>query len=169
MNTQNFTKKSIEAIQNAQQIAISNQNNQIESLHLLYALLTQEQGLIPQLLTKMNVSIGSMLESVSKDMAKLPKVSGPGREVDKAYVSSEVDKVLNESERIAKKMSDEYISVEHIMLALMSESTGYCETILKAYGVDKKPFETVLMGMRGNTHVTSEEPEGAYDVLNKYG
>ncbi len=130
MNAQNFTKKSIEAIQSAQQSAISNQNNQIESLHLLYALLTQEQGLIPHLLTKMNVSVSSMTQSVSEDIAKLPRVSGPGRELDKVYVSSEVDKVLSESEKIAKSMSDEYISVEHIMLALIEVSSGYCEKLL---------------------------------------
>ncbi|QEH69149.1 ATP-dependent chaperone ClpB [Cellulosilyticum sp. WCF-2] len=169
MNAQNFTKKSIEAIQSAQQSAISNQNNQIESLHLLYALLTQEQGLIPHLLTKMNVSVSSMTQSVSEDIAKLPRVSGPGRELDKVYVSSEVDKVLSESEKIAKSMSDEYISVEHIMLALIEVSSGYCEKLLKAYGIAKKPFMAVLAEIRGNTHVTSEEPEGTYDVLNKYG
>ena len=169
MNAQNFTKKSIEAIQSAQQSAISNQNNQIESLHLLYALLTQEQGLIPHLLTKMNVSVSSMTQSVSEDIAKLPRVSGPGRELDKVYVSSEVDKILSESEKIAKSMSDEYISVEHIMLALIEVSSGYCEKLLKAYGIAKKPFMAVLTEIRGNTHVTSEEPEGTYDVLNKYG
>ncbi len=169
MNAQNFTKKSIEAIQSAQQSAISNQNNQIESLHLLYALLTQEQGLIPHLLTKMNVSVSSMTQSVSEDIAKLPRVSGPGRELDKVYVSSEVDKVLSESEKIAKSMSDEYISVEHIMLALIEVSSGYCDKLLKAYGIAKKPFMAVLTEIRGNTHVTSEEPEGTYDVLNKYG
>lgn len=169
MNAQNFTKKSIEAIQSAQQSAISNQNNQIESLHLLYALLTQEQGLIPHLLTKMNVSVSSMTQSVSEDIAKLPRVSGPGRELDKVYVSSEVDKILSESEKIAKSMSDEYISVEHIMLALIEVSSGYCEKLLKAYGISKKLFMAVLTEIRGNTHVTSEEPEGTYDVLNKYG
>lgn len=169
MNAQNFTKKSIEAIQSAQQSAISNQNNQIESLHLLYALLTQEQGLIPHLLTKMNVSVSSMTQSVSEDIAKLPRVSGPGRELDKVYVSSEVDKILSESEKIAKSMSDEYISIEHIMLALIEVSSGYCEKLLKAYGIAKKPFMAVLTEIRGNTHVTSEEPEGTYDVLNKYG
>ncbi len=169
MNAQNFTKKSIEAIQSAQQIAISNQNNQIESLHLLYALLTQEQGLIPQLLTKMNINVSSMTQSVSDDISKLPRVSGPGRELDKVYVSSEVDKVLSQSEKIAKSMSDDYISVEHIMLALIETSSSYCEKILKSYGVTKKPFMNVLTEIRGNTHVTSEEPEGTYDVLNKYG
>ena len=169
MSTQNFTKKSIEAIHNAQQIAISNQNNQIETLHLLYALMVQEQGLIPQLLTKMNVSVGSMVESVVEEIKKLPRVTGPGRELDKVYVSSEVDKVFNESDKIAKGMSDEYISVEHIMLALISVSKGACEKILKAYDVTKKSIESVLITIRGNTHVTSEEPEATYDVLSKYG
>lgn len=169
MNGQNFTKKSIEAIQSAQQVAISYQNNQIEPLHLMYALLTQNQGLIPQILTKMNVQVESMTQSVGEAIAKLPRVSGPGRELDKVYVSSEMDKVLQRSEKVAHKMQDEYISVEHLMVALIESGTGELQKIFSAYAIDKKQFMNVLKEIRGNMHVTSEEPEGTYDVLNKYG
>lgn len=169
MNGQNFTKKSIEAIQNAQQMAISYQNNQIEPLHLMYALLTQPQGLIPQILTKMNVQVEDMVQSVGEAIGKLPRVSGSGRELDKVYVSSETDKVLSESEKIAQRMQDEYVSVEHLMMGLLEVAPGETGKILKAFSIDKKAFKEILKQIRGNAHVTSEEPEGTYDVLNKYG
>ncbi|MBE6022289.1 MAG: ATP-dependent chaperone ClpB [Cellulosilyticum sp.] len=169
MNGQNFTKKSMEAIQNAQQMAISYQNNQIEPLHLLYSLLTQSQGLIPQILTKMNVNVEAMTQSVGEAISRLPRVSGPGRELDKVYVSSETDRALSQSERLAQKMQDEYISVEHLMLGLIETATGEMGKILGAYAIDKKNFMNILKEIRGNMHVTSEEPEGTYDVLNKYG
>lgn len=169
MNGQNFTKKSIEAIQNAQQLAISYQNNQIEPLHLLQALLTQEQGLIPQIFTKMNVNVSAMTQSVNEAIQKLPRVSGPGRELDKVYVSSETDQVLNKSENLAKKMQDEYVSVEHLMMGIIETANGTIKSILEAFSINKKNFMEVLKEIRGNMHVTSEEPEETYDVLNKYG
>ncbi|WP_054743674.1 ATP-dependent chaperone ClpB [Cellulosilyticum ruminicola] len=169
MNTQKFTKRSIEAITRAQQIGMEHQNNQIEQVHLVYALLTQEQGLIPQLMTKMNVSIEDMLQSVVEVINRLPRVSGPGREFDKIYVSTSVDGALNYSEKIADKMQDEYISVEHIMLALIEKADYELDKILKAYHITAKSFKEVLSEVRGSSRVTSEEPEGTYDVLNKYG
>ena len=169
MNGQNFTKRSIEAIQNAQQMAISYQNNQIEPLHLAYALLTQEQGLIPQVLTKMNINVSAMVQSVGEAINKLPRVSGPGREMDKVYVSNSMEKALNQSEQLAKKMQDQYISVEHLMFGLIETASGELQKILSAFAIHKKDFLAVVKEMRGNMHVMSEEPEGAYDVLNKYG
>lgn len=169
MNGQNYTKRSIEAIQSAQQMAINYQNNQIEPLHLVYTLLTQEQGLIPQVLTKMNVNVGAMTQAVGEAISRLPKVSGPGRELDKVYVSSETEKALHKSEGLAKKMQDEYISVEHLMLALIETASGELSKILTSFAVNKKDFMAVVKEMRGNMRVTSEEPEGTYDVLNKYG
>lgn len=169
MNGQNYTKRSIEAIQNAQKMAINYQNNQIETLHLLYTLLTQEQGLIPQVLTKMNVNVSAITQTVGEAISKLPRVSGPGRELDKVYVSSETEKALNKSEDLAKKMQDEYVSVEHLMLGLMEIASGELSKILSAFAVNKKDFMAVVKEIRGNMHVTSEEPEGTYDVLNKYG
>lgn len=169
MNGQNYTKRSIEAIQSAQQMAINYQNNQIEPLHLVYALLTQEQGLIPQVLTKMNVNIGAITQAVGEAISRLPKVSGPGRELDKVYVSSETEKALHKSQDLAKKMQDEYISVEHLMLALIETASGELSRILTSFAVNKKDFMAVVKEIRGNMRVTSEEPEGTYDVLNKYG
>lgn len=169
MNGQNYTKRSIEAIQNAQKMAINYQNNQIETLHLLYTLLTQEQGLIPQVLTKMNVNISAITQAVGEAISKLPRVSGPGRELDKVYVSSETEKALNKSEALAKKMQDEYVSVEHLMLGLIEAASGELSRILSAFAINKKDFMAVVKEIRGNMHVTSEEPEGTYDVLNKYG
>ena len=169
MNGQNFTQKSVEAIQTAQQMAIQYQNNQIEPLHLLYALLTQNQGLIPQILTKMNVNVEALTQSVGQSMSQLPRVSGPGREMDKVYVSSETDQVLSQSNQIASKMSDTYISVEHLMLALIEKASGTTKKLLEAYDVNKKNFMAVLKEIRGNMHVTNEMPEETYDVLNKYG
>ena len=169
MNGQNYTKRSIEAIQNAQKMAINYQNNQIETLHLLYTLLTQEQGLIPQVLTKMNVNISAITQAVGEAISKLPRVSGPGRELDKVYVSSETEKALNKSEALAKKMQDEYVSVEHLMLGLIETASGELSRILSAFAINKKDFMAVVKEIRGNMHVTSEEPEGTYDVLNKYG
>ena len=169
MNGQNFTQKSAEAIQTAQQMAIQYQNNQIEPLHLLYALLTQNQGLIPQILTKMNVNVDALIQSVGQSMSQLPRVSGPGREMDKVYVSSETDQVLGQSYQIANKMSDSYVSVEHLMLALIEKASGTTKKLLEAYDVNKKNFMAILKEIRGNMHVTSEMPEETYDVLNKYG
>ena len=169
MNGQNFTKRSIEAIQNAQQMAINYQNNQIDPLHLAYTLLTQEQGLIPQVLTKMNINTSAMIQTIGEAISKLPQVSGPGRELDKVYISSETEKVLSKSEVLAKKMQDEYISVEHLMLALIEAASGEWKRILSAFAISKKDFLDIVNEMRGNRHVTSEEPEATYDVLNKYG
>ena len=169
MNGQNFTKRSIEAIQNAQQMAINYQNNQIDPLHLAYTLLTQEQGLIPQVLTKMNINTSAMIQTIGEAISKLPQVSGPGRELDKVYISSETEKVLSKSEVLAKKMQDEYISVEHLMLGLIEAASGEWKRILSAFAISKKDFLDIVNEMRGNRHVTSEEPEATYDVLNKYG
>lgn len=169
MNGQNYTKRSIEAIQSAQQMAINYQNNQIEPLHLLYTLLTQEQGLIPQVLTKLNVNVSAMTQSVGEAISRLPKVSGPGKELDKVYVSSETEKILNKSENLAKKMQDEYVSVEHLMIALIEVASGELSKILTAFAINKKDFMAVVKEMRGNMRVTSEEPESTYDVLTKYG
>ena len=169
MNGQNYTKRSIEAIQSAQQMAINYQNNQIEPLHLLYTLLTQEQGLIPQVLTKLNVNVSAMTQSVGEAISRLPKISGPGKELDKVYVSSETEKILNKSENLAKKMQDEYVSVEHLMIALIEVASGELSKILTAFAINKKDFMAVVKEMRGNMRVTSEEPESTYDVLTKYG
>ncbi len=116
MNAQNYTQKSLEAIQAAQKLTIENQNQQIEQIHLLAALLRQENGLVPQLLKKMGLTLESLEAAVDAELNKLPRVTGSGREADKYYVARAVDTALNQAEDIAKQMKDEYVSVEHLFL-----------------------------------------------------
>ena len=119
MNAQKLTQKSMEALQQAQSLALEYQHMQIEPLHLAHALLSQENGLIPQLVAKMNVQPAALLQSVEKELQKMPGVSGPGREPDKIYVSRDTDRVLSEAEKAAQRMKDDFVSVEHLFLALL--------------------------------------------------
>ena len=122
MNPNIFTQKSLEAVSAAQTIALSAQNMQIEEIHLLLALLEQEDGLIPQIITKMGKDPTAFEKAAQSEAAKIPGVSGPGREAGKIYVSADVDLVLNDAEKIAKSMTDEYVSVEHLFLALIDRA-----------------------------------------------
>ena len=131
MNAQKFTKKALEAVQAAQSIAIENQNMQIMPEHLLYALVDQEGGLIPQLLKKSGVDTDNMLALLDSAIGKIPAVSGSGREPDKIYISPITDKIFNEAERLANSMRDEYVSVEHIMLAVFDHATHEIKNILE--------------------------------------
>lgn len=169
MNMQKFTKKSLEALSDAQTIAIEHQNTQIDQEHLFYALLDQEDGFIPSLLTKMGKDIQALLQDLEVSMNKKPKVSGPGREVDKIYISSETDKMLAKSEKIADKMQDDYISVEHLFLALIDTANYEVSNILRRFDLNKKNVKEKLKQVRGSARVTSDMPEGTYDVLTKYG
>ena len=169
MNIQKFTQKSLEAIQLAQDAALQRGNMQISQEHLCYALLTQEGGLIPQLLTRMGADPGALERQLIQEMDKIPGVSGPGRESGKIYVSPEVDKMLINAEKQAAHMKDDYVSVEHVMLAVLEGATGALRRLLQQYGVDKDRFLSALAEVRGNTRVTSDSPEDTYDVLAKYG
>ena len=169
MNAQKLTQKSIEAVQSAQDIAIEYQNNAIEPEHLMYSLLNQENGLIPQLMTKMNIENQSISNSVLSVISQMPKVSGSGRQSGTVYISNEVDRIMVNAEQQAKNMKDEYVSVEHIFLAIIENPTGKLKEILKVFSVDKNKFLKVLMEVRGNTKVTNQNPEETYDVLAKYG
>ena len=122
MNTNQYTQKTIEAIQAAQQLAVEYQHNALEPEHLLLAIASQENGLIPQLLQKMSVDTGSFTAAVAEKLSALPRVSGSGRDPDKIYISQAADKVLSAAAREAKAMKDEFISVEHLMLGLLSET-----------------------------------------------
>ena len=123
MNTNQYTQKTLEALQAAQQLAVEYQHNALEPEHLLHALATQEQGLIPQLLQKLNVDAGSFSAAVAEKLSAMPRVSGSGRDPDKVYISQATDKVLSAAAREAKAMKDDYVSVEHIFLALLDEQT----------------------------------------------
>ena len=168
MDAQKFTQKSLEAIQEAQSIAVENQNSQIEEEHLLLALLTQDDSLIKELLKKMNIS-GEFESELNQKISSLPKMTGGARQANSIYVSRDVDLVLTNSEKIANKMKDEYISVEHIMLAIMDNANSFLKSLFKKYGLTKNEFLKALSSIRGNTRVTSDNPESTYDVLKKYG
>ncbi|MBR4112591.1 MAG: ATP-dependent chaperone ClpB [Ruminiclostridium sp.] len=169
MNTQKLTRKSVEAIQNAQSIAVSNSNQQIDTLHLLLSLLTQQEGLIPQLLKSMGIDEAAMAEQAEKSVSALPKVTGSGRRPDEVYITQDTDRVLNYAEETAEHMGDEYVSVEHIFLALIEKGKDKTKEILSAFNVTKDKFLAALKNVRGNTNVTSDNPENTYDVLKKYG
>ena len=169
MNAQKLTQKSVEAIQNAQNVAVEYQNNAIEPEHLTYSLLNQENGLIAQLMTKMNIDSQSLSNSVLSVISQMPKVSGSGRQSGAVYISNEADRIMVDAEKNASNMKDEYVSVEHIFLSILENPTQKLKEIFKAFSVDKNSFLKVLMEVRGNTKVTSQNPEETYDVLAKYG
>ena len=169
MNAQNFTHKSLEAIEQAQSTALENNCMQIEQEHLADALLRQENGLIPQLLTKMGLDAKTVLDAVEQQVKKLPAVTGPGREPGKIYVSSDVDAVLAEAENQAKRMKDEYVSVEHIMLAMIDKANAAMRSVFERFNITRNSFLSALSTVRGNTRVTSDSPEETYDALSKYG
>ncbi len=168
MNAQKFTQKSIAAINEAQNMAVEYQNPQIETIHLLCALLADGEGLIPQLLQKMGVDVQTARREAEAEAERLPRVSGSGREAGKIYVSQEVDKLLTDAERKADHMKDEYVSVEHIMLTML-EHPASLKALFSRLGIEKNAFMNALQAVRGNTRVTSDAPESTYDVLNKYG
>ena len=169
MNAQKFTQKSLEAIQEANNLALSNNNMQIEQEHLLYALLTIDQSLIAQLIKKMGKDPQALAQAVGQEIDKMPGVTGSGREAGKIYVAQDVDTVLAKAENIADSMKDEYVSVEHIMLSLLENPNRNLKEIFKLFDIRKNDFLKVLQEVRGNTRVTSDSPEGTYDVLKKYG
>ena len=167
MNTQKLTQKSIEVIQKAQSIAIEHQNQQIEQLHILDALLIIDDSLIKQLFKRMKVN--ENFENVVKDeINKLPKVVG-ARKMDSLYVAPDVDEMLTDAEKTAEKMKDEYVSVEHLMLSLFNKGNQKIKELFKTFNINKNEFMKVLSDVRGNTRVTSDNPEETYDVLKKYG
>ncbi len=169
MNMQKFTQKSLEAIEKAQNIALEHDNMQIEQDYLLYALLIQDGGLIPELIKKMGIDQEKLKLRVLENINKIPGVSGPGRENGKIYISRDVDIALAESERQAERMKDEYVSVEHILMALIDKANNSLKSIFSEFGLEKNKFLSVLATVRGNTRVTSDSPEETYDALSKYG
>lgn len=169
MNTQKLTQKSIEAIQSAQSLAVSRSNQQIDQLHLLLALLTQQDGLIPQLIRSMGIDERAMTEETERCTDALPKVTGSGRRADEVYVTVDVDKALTEAEDQAKHMGDEYVSVEHLFLGLLDKAREKTKDILALFGVTRDKFLAALKSVRGNARVTGDNPESTYDVLKKYG
>ncbi len=168
MNAQKFTKKTLEAVNAAQSLALQKQNMQIAPEHLLYALVTQEGGVIGQLFKRMGADEGRLISMLSAEIDKLPAVSGRGREPDKIYISPVVDQIFTEAEKLASSFRDEYISVEHIALGIFDHATEPISKIFRALDITKEKFLAELKKVKTD-RVTSDEPENAYDALNKYG
>ena len=168
MNAQKFTKKALEAVNAAQNIAIENQNMQIMPEHLLYALVDQDGGLVPMLLGRAGIDTDNLLAQTDGEINKMPAVSGSGREPDKIYISPVTDKIFAEAEKLAAGMKDEYVSVEHLMLAVFDHATEPIKRIFRSLGVTKDKFVAELKKVKTD-RVTSDEPENVYDALGKYG
>ena len=159
MNMNQFTQKTIQAIQDAQRLAVEYQNQAIEQEHLLAALTQQQDGLIPQLLTKMGVEPGNFLAAATEKVAALPHVTGSGRDPEKVYISNELDQALNAAEAQAKQMKDEYISVEHVFLGMLQRPGRAAKELFTRFGITAETFMKQLSTVRGNQRVTSDVPE----------
>ncbi|MBR0142945.1 MAG: AAA family ATPase, partial [Clostridia bacterium] len=168
MDAQKFTQKTLEAIKNAQNIAIENNNMQITPEHLFYAMLDDEGGLIPNIVEKMGISHDSMLSAVDEAIRRIPGVTGSGREPDKIYVAPETDRIFTAAEKEAQRMKDEYVSVEHVMLAMLDHPTQTLREIFRLYGMTRESFLAELKKVKTN-RVTSDNPEQTYEALAKYG
>ena len=169
MNMNQFTQKSLEAVQAAQTLATEHGNQQIEQVHLLCALVEQEGGFVPQLLTHMGMTVESFDAALRHEVEKLPKVSGSGRRADQVYISSGVDQAMNAALEVATSMKDEYVSVEHLLLALMDKADSTIKELLKTYRLEREKVMQALAALRGNQRVTSDNPEETYEALKKYG
>ncbi len=168
MNMQKFTQKSLEALQNAQQIAIQNQNSQVEQEHLMLALINDENGLIKELLEKMKIS-KEFKAQIEKAVKNKPKIISNTNQNESIYVSQDLEQALIEAEKIANNMKDEYVSVEHIMLGIIDKANRELANLLKTFNITKSKFLKVLSEVRGGARVTNDNPEETYDVLKKYG
>ncbi len=169
MNMNQFTQKSLAAIQGAQDIALAHGNQQIEQPHLLLALVGDGEGFIPQLLTAVGMTVPSFEAAVGAEVDKLPKVSGSGRESGKVYVSQDVDRALQAAGGEAQAMKDEYISVEHVLLGLLAHPNAALKELFRTYRLDKEKVMQALAQVRGSQRVTSDNPEETYNALKKYG
>ena len=168
MNFNIYTQKSQEAVQSAQQLALENSHQQMEQVHLLLALLQQEGGLIPQLLRKMDVTVESLEAAAEAELRKIPGVR-TSQEMNSFYVSADVQAAFDAAEKQAKAMKDEFVSVEHLFLGLMENARGGVKELFKTYRITKENVLKALQAVRGNQRVTTDNPEGTYDALEKYG
>ncbi|MBR3354995.1 MAG: ATP-dependent chaperone ClpB [Oscillospiraceae bacterium] len=169
MNAEKYTEKTLEAIRSAQTISKEYGSQQIETEHLLLSLLTQDEGLIPQLLEKMNQNVPVLIEQAEDLCGRLPRVSGSVSDISNVYVSRNVEQILMQAEKSASNMKDDYVSVEHVMLSLIENASGAVAQFLQRNNITKDIFLQVLSEVRGGTRVTSNNPEDTYDVLKKYG
>ena len=169
MNIEQMTQKTREALQAAQRIAVEYSNNAVEQEHLLAALAQQQDGLIPQMLQTLDVDANAFAQAALQKVEALPRVTGSGRDPEKIYISSDLDRALNAAEQQAKQMKDEYISVEHVFLGILQRPGKAANEIFKMFGITTEKFMQQLSAVRGNQRVTSDNPEDTYNALKKYG
>lgn len=169
MNQNQYTQKSMEVLQKAQALAAEYGNQTLETAHLLSALLAENEGLIPQLLTRMGKDVESLRAEAKKAVESLPRIRGAAQEQGKTYVSQETDKALRMAQEIAVRMKDEYISVEHLFLSLLKSGDSRLQSVLKPFQIREDEFLSALSKVRGATRVTTDNPEETYDALSKYG
>ena len=168
MNLNNYTQKSLEAVQSAQQLAVNNHHQQMEQVHLLVSLLRQEGGLTPQLLKKMDITVESLEAAAMAELRKIPGVK-TSRDADRFYISADVDAAFTAAQQQAELMKDEFVSVEHLFLGLLEAARGNVKSLFDTYRISKEAVLKALQAVRGNQRVTSDSPEGTYDALEKYG
>ena len=169
MNTNQFTQKTMEALQAAQRIAVEYANNAVEQEHLLAALAQQQDGLIPQMLTNMGTDPNAFAQAALQKVEALPRVTGSGRDPNQIYIGTDLDRALNAAEAQAKQMKDEYISVEHVFLGVLQRPGKGAAELFKAFSITTEKFMQTLSSVRGNQRVTNDNPEDTYNALKKYG
>ena len=169
MNMNQFTQKTVSAIERAQSLAIEYQHMQVEQEHLMLALTEEEGELIPQLLSRCGVSVPALVAGVKDNLDRTPRVSGSGREPGKVYIAGDVEQALLEAEKTAKRMNDEYLSVEHVWMGICAKASANVKRLLKSVGYSDEAFLKALSEVRGAARVTSDSPEETYDALKKYG
>ncbi|MGI6239383.1 MAG: ATP-dependent chaperone ClpB [Christensenellales bacterium] len=169
MNAEKYTQKSMEAVRDAQELVVRFGNMQIDQQHLIMAIAEQEGGLGGQLIDRMGVDTRKFIDACEREIARIPRVTGPGREANKVYISQSVDAAMLEAEAQAEAMKDEFVSVEHILLALIEKPNSALKRIFANFHITREGFLAQLQKMRGNTRVTSDSPEDTYDALLKYG
>ena len=168
MNFNNYTQKSLEAVQSAQKLAQQNGHQQLEQVHLLLALLQQDGGLTRQLLRKMEITTESLEAAAMAELRKIPSVKA-SREADRFYISADMDAAFNAAEAQAETMHDDYVSVEHLFLGLLEAARGSVKTLFETYRISREAVLKALQAVRGNQRVTTDSPEGTYEALEKYG
>ncbi len=168
MNFNNYTQKSLEAVQSAQKIAVQNGHQQLEQVHLLLALLQQDGGLTRQLLRKMEITVESLEAAAMAELRKIPSVK-TSREADRFYISADMDAAFAAAEEQAKTMHDEFVSVEHLFLGMLEAARGGVKNLFETYRISKETVLKALQAVRGNQRVTTDSPEGTYEALEKYG
>ena len=168
MNLNQFTQKSLEAVQSARDLADRNGHQQQEQVHLLLALLQQEGGLVPQLLRKMEITVESLEAAANTELRKIPSVK-VSREADRFYISADADAALTAAQQQAQNMKDDFVSVEHLLLGLLDAARGSVKQLFETYRITGENVLKALQAVRGNQRVTTDNPEGTYEALEKYG